>query len=171
MVKIFKKNEEISSKEMVQFGIDHLSAGITLIRYRPDFFDSGGYLIHVGYECILKGWWLELSDEIHSEHNLIRIAKMIPDFDYENLPTEIRNTIRDINQFQYLRYPNLINPIEIGDEILYPVAELVKFTLQKIPKNIRPKINNEYIKKGNRILMKKSIIKAAKKAAKKKASK
>ncbi len=171
MVKIFKKDEEISSIEMVQFGIDHISAGFTLIRSRPDFFDSGGYLIHVGYECILKGWWLELSDEIYSEHNLVRIAKKIPDFDYENLPIEIRKTIGAVNSFQYLRYPNLINPIEIGDEILHPVSELVKFTLLKIPKNIRPKVDNEYIRKGNRVLMKRPVIKAAKKASKKKVAK
>jgi hypothetical protein len=167
MVKIFKQDEEISSKEMVQFGIDHISAGVTLIKSRPDFFDSGGYLIHIGYECILKGWWLELKGEIHSEHNLIRIAKMIPELDYESLPVEFRTTIREINKFQYLRYPDLINPIEIGDEMLQPVMDLVKFTLLRLPTNIRPKTDDEYLRKGNRILMKRPISKGATKIAQK----
>lgn len=172
MRRIFKTDEELSPKEMVQYGLDHMGAGFYLFRDRPEFYDSAGYLMHIGYECLLKGWWLELDKEIHAEHDLIKISKKIPDFHYDRLQPEFKKTISMINGFQNLRYPNLINPIEIGNQILEPILELVRFTLLNIPSTIRPEEKTEHIQKGNRILMKKPIMSVAKKkvAAKKKVS-
>lgn len=155
---------------MLQFGIDHISAGFQLMRTRPDYYDSGGYLIHLGLECVLKGWWLEIDGQISSEHSLPKIAKRLPDLDYSNLPQNLRITIDKVNLFQHLRYPNLINPIEIGDDVIQPVQELIEYILKKIPKTIIPRLGDEYITKGNRVLAKKRISKAAKKKAGKKSA-
>lgn len=56
---IDKRHEEISPKEMVKYGLDHLGAGATLFKGNPEHYDSAGYLIHIGYECVLKARWLE----------------------------------------------------------------------------------------------------------------
>ena len=165
MVRIYKTDEEISPKEMVNYGFDHLSAGATLFKGSPEHYDSAGYLIHIGYECVLKGWWLEQDKEIQDGHDLIKICNRINDFQFDELPTEAQNTIKLINTFKLLRYPNLLNPIEIGTEALDPILHLIKFTLTVMPKEIRPKQHEEFIIKGNRKLYKKPIIPAKKKAA------
>jgi hypothetical protein len=51
MTRKFKTNEEISPRELVQYGFDHLGAGATLFKGTPEHYDSAGYLIHIGYEC------------------------------------------------------------------------------------------------------------------------
>lgn len=157
MRKVFKTDEELSPKEMVQYGLDHMDAGFYLFGGRPEFYDSAGYLIHIGYECLLKGWWLELDKEIHAEHDLIKIAKKIPGFKFDGIAEDLKNTMGIVNDFQHLRYPNLIDPIEIGNQIIEPILKLIHFTLLQIPSEVRPDKKGEYIKKGNRVLMKTPI--------------
>jgi len=74
MTRKFKTNEEISPRELVQYGLDHLGAGATLFKGTPEHYDSAGYLIHIGYECLLKGWWLYQDKEIESGHSLLKIC-------------------------------------------------------------------------------------------------
>ena len=167
MAKIYKSDEEISPKEMVKYGLDHLGSGATLFKGNPEHYDSAGYLIHIGYECILKGWWLEQDQEIQDGHDLIKICNRIKEFQFNELPSEAQDTIKLINTFRLLRYPNLINPIEISTEMLDPILHLIKFTLSAMPKEIRPKQQEEFIVKGNRKLYKKPIIPAKKKVASK----
>ena len=165
MTRKFKTNEEISPRELVQYGLDHLGAGATLFKGTPEHYDSAGYLIHIGYECLLKGWWLYQDKEIESGHSLLKICDRIKDFQFDELPEDAKNTIKLINQFQYLRYPKLLDPIDIGSDMLEPILHLIKFTLSCMPKQIRPKQNDEFIVKGNRRLYKKPIIPAKKKVA------
>ena len=165
MARKFKTDEEISPSELVQYGLDHLGAGATLFKGSPEHYDSAGYLIHLGYECLLKGWWLYQDMEIESGHNLLKICERIKGFEFHELPEDTQNTIKLINQFQYLRYPKLMDPIDIGSDMLEPIIHLIKFTLSCMPAKIRPKQNDEFILKGNRKLYKKPIIPAKKKVA------
>lgn len=146
----------MTPNDMVVYGLDHIDAGFKLFQ-DPTHFDSGGYLIHIGYECMLKGWWLEINGSFIEGHDLIKITENIPSFRYKSLPSEIQKTIDIVNSYKYLRYPNYEKPTEVGTEDLESIQDLVQHTLEVMPSHLYEKKSGPFATKGKRILMKRKI--------------
>jgi len=156
MSKSFVKDKDMTPNDIVVYGLDHIDAGFKLFG-DPTHFDSGGYLIHIGYECILKGWWLELNGSFIEGHDLIKITENIPLFNYKSLPSDIQKTIDLVNSYKFLRYPNHQSPTEVGTEDLEPIQDLVSLTLKLMPSKLYERKSGQVVTKGKRVLMKKKI--------------
>ncbi len=154
MTRTFKDNHDMTAKDLSLYGMDHIDAGLKLYA-NPIHLDSGGYLIHIGFECLLKGWWLELDGEINEGHNLIVIAKKIPDL--QSLPEDIEKILTLINDYSQLRYPNHQKPIEVGTDQLEDIYKLLRFIRSKMPNHLHTRDPADPITKGKRLLMKKKI--------------
>ena len=55
-------------EDLVQAGLDHYKSAIELYRLSPVYFDSGGYLMHMSAELILKAWLQELNNSFPKTH-------------------------------------------------------------------------------------------------------
>jgi hypothetical protein len=152
MVKTFTANHDMTAKDLALYGMDHIDAGLKLFT-NPIHLDSGGYLIHIGFECLLKGWWLELQGTISAGHDLNAIANKISDL--QTLPTDIQRILELVNDFGQLRYPNHQNPIEVGTDQIEDIYEFLHFIRSKMPSHLHKRDSTTPITKGRRILMKK----------------
>lgn len=161
--KTLNKKDGLFSEDVIHYGLDHISAGLKLFEFNnPLFFDSAGYLICIGYECLLKGILLELNGDIPAIHNIALLCEKIPDLNFSNLSAEFIEMIRNLNAYGKLRYPNRNDSIEVGTEWLKDIHKLINFTISKIPSTINLDSTllidgEEVIHKGGRVLMKKKI--------------
>lgn len=113
MGRTFKKSEGYTEKDFLHFGYDHIETGIQILKNgQPGQFDSGGYLIHLGLELILKAWHLHSFDSFKDVH---KIQLLIKELSISNLSEENLKTIDMIDKFFLLRYPRAVEgPIAIG---------------------------------------------------------
>lgn len=144
----------MTAKDLSLYGMDHIDAGLKLFQ-NPIHLDSGGYLIHIGFECLLKGWWLELQGTINEGHDLNVIANKIPDL--QSLPTDIQQILSVVNDYSKLRYPNHQSPVEVGTDQLEDIYKLLRFIRSKMPRHLHTRDPAFPITKGKRLLMKKKI--------------
>lgn len=158
-MKKYKREDGFSEIELIHSAIDHLASAKILFKEGPRCFDSAGYLSHLGIELILKAILLNKTNEFANEHSLIKLTDEIEkqgiELDYEKKHKAILNKI---NQFYDLRYPKVMNPVEIGDNDWDDIENLFELLMFAFPKEIQQKIQNiNHSEKGNRILMKKKI--------------
>ncbi len=154
--RIYTTEDGLLPKDLVRFGLDHIAGGFKLFHH-PYHFDSAGYLVHIGYECLLKGWILEITGKFDGVHNIALLIKQIPDLALENLPQEFIETITLIDEYQHLRYPNRKDPKEVGTEEMELIRRLVDFTVSLLPDSLCTTEDEAHVSKGGRILMKKKI--------------
>lgn len=109
----FNAEDGLVAKDLVRFGLDHIAAGFKLFSSHPFFFDSAGYLVHIGYECLLKGWVMELHQEYEGRHSIEFFRSSIPQLDVTILSNEFNETIRLIDSYEQLRYPSRNDPREV----------------------------------------------------------
>ena len=155
--RIFKLEDGLIPKELVRFGLDHIAGGFKLFQ-DPFHFDSAGYLVHIGYECLLKGWVLELTGQFEGVHDIGILIKKIPDLSPQNLPPEFIDVITLIDGYGHLRYPNNKDPKEVGTEEMSLIKEFVDFTVSLLPDELCTTNDDTHVFKGGRILMKKKIV-------------
>ena len=146
-------------EDLIQAGLDHYKSAIELYRLSPVYFDSGGYLMHMSVELILKAWLQELTNSFPKTHLLEDLYEEL--FKSENAPELTQRqleTLKVLDSYEQLRYPNRNKPVEVGDADLRFIAELHEFFLKSLPASLIDKmgtINN--LSKGGRVLMKKRI--------------
>lgn len=153
--KKFKRRDGFSEDELLHSAIDHLASAKVLFEKNYRCFDSAGYLSHLGIELILKTILLNKSDEFPNEHSLSNLSKLIEEQKVKLNYTEAHeNTLRQLDDFYELRYPKILNPIEIGDDDWKSIENLFEFLILKLPQEIQQMIKeiNE-AEKGNRILL------------------
>lgn len=169
----FFEAKDDSVREFLHYAKDHKNAAQELSKI-INYFDSSGYLYHLGHEMLFKGIHLYYFGEFEKTHDLIRLHKKIKEL-FQLSHDEII-VIKLLNGFQHLRYPMeeqlrykkcmIIDGIdysccEIGDEYLCKAENLFEKNwniLQQNPElmKIISKIN--WTKKGGRILMRKKTI-------------
>ncbi len=155
MAKRFSSYDGLVARDLVRFGLDHISAGVHLLQQHPFYFDSAGYLIHIGYECLLKGWVLEVKGAFDGTHSIKRLRNQIPELASSNLPPEMNHIIGVIDDYERLRYPNRNEPAEIGTDEMMAIKKLVNLTVQLLPETLIITESQAHATKGGRILMKK----------------
>ena len=62
--------KDFTPADLLQAGIDHLSAAELLLKNDSIFFDSAGYLAHIGIELLLKSFILYINREFEGIHSL-----------------------------------------------------------------------------------------------------
>ena len=116
---------DYNSEDLLQSGIDHLSAASLLLKSHPFLFDSAGYLAHMALELILKSWLLHQNSEFEAIHPIPELIGEIKKIDTEfSLSDREQQTIEYLSNFVKLRYPSKNNPIEIGSEDIDQIYEL-----------------------------------------------
>jgi hypothetical protein len=173
-----KQSDERTSKyeeiqELFHYGFDHLATAIALfdtpILKSPNdkkiimTLDSAAYLANIGIEQILKACLLWEKNNIKKMHGLFKIAKKI-NFLNKSISPENWQLIKEIDLFGLSRYPrqNGDYGIEIDQDDKNTAIQVFYLILEKMPEelfNIYENIgtDEEFIKKGNRILLKKKI--------------
>jgi hypothetical protein len=152
--RIFTHQDGLTPKDLVRYGLDHIAAGFKLFQH-PFHFDSAGYLIHIGYECLLKGWILGLTGQFDAVHSIKVLTQQIPALKLEILPPKFISVITLIDEYQHLRYPNRKDPKEVGTEEMLAIKELVDFTVSILPDEFCITEDEAHVHKGGRVLMKK----------------
>jgi len=138
--------------DLFHFGNDHLKAADYLFKYSPVYYDSAGYLYHLGFELILKSICLFKNGYFENVHDLKSILKLV-----ETLKSNKkynRKALDIINTYNDLRYPKIISPIEIGLDDLPKIIEFREYIESEIPNEMKIQIKNiSVLNKGNRVLM------------------
>ena len=146
-------------EDLVQAGLDHYKSAIELYRLSPVYFDSGGYLMHMSAELILKAWLQELTNSFPKTHLLVDLyQELLKSENAPDLTQRQEETLKILDSYEQLRYPNRNKPIEVGDADLQFIAELHEFFLKNLPGSLIDKMGavND-LSKGGRVLMKKRI--------------
>lgn len=162
MVRIFTK-DDCTVTDLIQYASDHIYAAERLFATSPSFYDSAGYLMHVGVELLLKAWLLQAFGEFKGIHELSQLYDKLKT--HELAPTLDKNQrqiLSLLNGYKELRYPQKKAPVEIGTNDLPKVRQFAEFIWEamgnKMPREIREEIARlDGRRKGGRPLMKRII--------------
>ncbi len=157
---IFKKENGFEPHALIQSGVDHIAAAEELFARSPSYFDSAGYLVHMGFELLLKAWHLEEFGEFSGTHSLKDLTDQLRAKGQQlNLSGEEIKTLEFADLYEMLRYPNPNNEIEVGDDdwvkidcLLATIWNQAPEIFHKFTKSVDP------TRKGGRILMKRKIL-------------
>jgi HEPN domain-containing protein len=157
--RIIKASKEYLTEDLLYFGIDHLRAAKFLYDASPSFYDSAGYLSHLGVELLLKAWFLDISGEHPKTHSLMTLwNKLISSGQDLSLQGKNIQWIQELDNHYSLRYPPEPKPIETGSDDWDKTEKLFLELCFHMPEPLQEKIQRlDYTKKGYRILMKKKI--------------
>ncbi len=143
-------------RDLLHYGLDHLSAARHLLNSSASWFDSAGYLAHIAVELLLKAWHLEVFGSFPAVHSLLQLwTELSEQPDVRPLAPGTVRTLALLDQYEKLRYPNLLNQIEIGSEHIVRIDALIKALHMRMPLGLseaREKI--DVLQKGGRLLMK-----------------
>lgn len=155
----FTTAEGFTVIELLHYGFDHVSAARYLLRRSASYFDSAGYLAHIGIELLLKAWHLDVLGYFEDTHNLQELWGVIAKAPgVQRLTSRSVRTLALLDTYERLRYPNPRSPIEIGSEHLTKVDALVKALKQRMPDSLVLAYSQiDVLKKGGRVLMKRPI--------------
>ena len=154
MPRSFTKDEYVA-EDLLQAGLDHLSAAKILLNSDPFVFDSAGYLAHMGLELMLKSWLLHLNGKFQGIHPLADLIQNLRDSGNEvQLSDREEQTLAYLSNFVELRYPTKNSPIEIGSEDMQQIYELADAIWEKLPQELIDAYKNiPKDRKGGRRLM------------------
>ena len=157
-VRIFSVAKDgLIPSDFLHSGLDHMTAAKLLFDSNPSHYDSGGYLAHIAVELLIKAWLLEIAGEFEGIHNLENhYAQLVENHIVPALDKEHQATLKMLDQFEQLRYPNRKNPVEIGDADFPRIDALVSHLCRSMPESIPKALEQgEHVRKGGRILMEK----------------
>lgn len=146
------------ANDFFEYGWDHIEAGFELLKLgNPRFYDSAGYLICIGYECLLKAWLLHSNKSTPAIHDIEKLSQNITCLNLLNMLEKMEG-IKKLNQCSVqggIRYPNHHSPVSIGTEDFEIFYQLIKFTYDHMPEDLKIQQEGEHFIKGRRILMSK----------------
>lgn len=151
--RIFKKADGYKERDFLHFGFGHYETGLILLNHHFTL-DSAGYLIHLGFELILKACHLHAFDQFTDTHDLHYLTTEIG---IRGLSGENLNMIEQIDKYYLLRYPRSVEgPIEIGSDEKDKIETLMHELWNLFPEELVNEYNNiNQAKKGGRVLMRK----------------
>lgn len=155
----FTKEDGVEAGDLLHCGQDHLSSARVLFESSPSFYDSAGYLAHMGIELLLKSWLLEVAGEFPGIHRLSDLwADLLKSHGAPALTESEANLLTKLDQFETLRYPNKKEPTEVGTEDWEMINAFAEKLRSLIPQSINtPKAADNFVRKSGRVLMKKKI--------------
>ena len=155
--KDIKTTKDYLPKDLLHFGIDHLRAAKFLYNANASFYDSAGYLSHLGIELLLKSWLLDISGKHPKTHRLMTLWNKLISLG-KDLSLQEKNIqwMKELENHYSLRYPPESKPIETGSDDCDKTEKLFSELCLHMPEHLLEKIQRfENTKKGRRILMKK----------------
>lgn len=158
-IKIFTTADGLAVRDLLHFGLDYISAAEILLNSNARHFDAAGYLAHTGFELLLKAWHLHRRKSFEATHSLSKLwADICASSDAPEMSPEHFKTLQALDAFADLRYPNLLNPIEIGSDDIPAIQSLAEAILVLMPQEMHDIINGlNPTKKAGRILMERRI--------------
>lgn len=165
MPRIYTKSDGILPVDMMHCAIDHLSASESLFESSPAHYDSAGYLAHLGIEMIIKSILLYRAGSFPGIHSIRNLFDELRSKDYiSDLPEELEVVVSTLDEYEYLRYPNLDCPVEIGTDDLILIKKLAKFLYEQLPSNLMSELSElnspqskSLILKAGRMLVRKKV--------------
>jgi len=156
IMKKFTRTDGYIEKDLIQFGVDHIFSAELLFKENPRTFDSAGYLCHLGFELIFKAIILmqnEYFEDIHALKCMLPTVK-----NYISFSKKQEEIIDCIDTYSELRYPNTMNPYEVGDDDWERIIALFSYIIDALPMKLKEDIKSiDFTKKGGRILMYKKL--------------
>ncbi len=100
---------------------------------------------------------MEEASSFGSTHNLEGLyARLHSDAGAPELDCRHTNTLRKLDEYEELRYPNRLKPIEIGSDDLNAIRQLAKQIYDSIPPALLQKLGDVKLgTKAGRVLMRK----------------
>ncbi len=71
---VYTAEEGYTVEDLLHFGYSHVDAAKLLFKADPVFYDSAGYLMHLGIELVLKAWHLYSFGQFDNTHDLVKLA-------------------------------------------------------------------------------------------------
>ena len=156
-MKKFTRQDGFSESALLHSAVDHLGSARVLFDRSPSCFDSAGYLCHLGIELVLKAMLLNKCDWFPDEHSLAKLSASIVKQNVKlHYGSEHEDIVRTLDKFNGLRYPQILDPIEIGDDDWCRIENLFDFLILSLPTGMQNELKQmDHSNKGNRILMSK----------------
>jgi HEPN domain-containing protein len=146
-------------RHLLHYGCDSISAARHLLKSSASYFDSAGYLAHIGVELLLKAWHLEVFGCFTDTHNLQKLWEPLAALpDVKALSSRSVRALAVLDAYEHLRYPTSNNPIEVGSAHAAKVDALVNAIWQRVPTSLKQTLETiNPVEKGGRVLMKRPI--------------
>lgn len=159
MPRVFRRKDGYEPKDLIHFGLDHVNAAEKLFETSPSFFDSGGYLVHLGFELLLKAWHLEVFGEFCDIHSLTKLVEQLrTKGQCLDLSTKESEVLRIVDSYAELRYPNPSYETEVESDDWEKIDGLLNRILEQTPEIFCKYFESiEPISKGGRVLMERKI--------------
>lgn len=151
----FHRADGYNERDLLRAAIDHLEAAQHLFGQDPGWYDSAGYLGHLGIELLLKAYLLAISDSFPNEHSLKKLwSQLVTHKPDATLSSDEERILHALDRLYHLRYPRPSDPVEIGTED-WPLIERTTLTIVDLMPELLQR-EFETIReptKGGRILM------------------
>lgn len=150
MEKVYKDNE-YNVEDLLQYGFDHINSGkILLCGKAVNCYDSGGYLIHLGIELVLKACLLDKLKAFDNTHRLKKLTDQLGLL----LTEDQKNTLAKLQRYYDLRYPQPNGNVSLGPSDWGKIESLINIIVHQFT----PSVNNAWdsidrLKKGGRTLL------------------
>lgn len=153
--KIFRASDGYDPVDLLKYSRDHFLASESLFGSHPQYFDSAAHLAHLSIELFLKAALLERDGQFQAEHRLSNlIDKLQAGEGSFTLSAGGKTTLTMLEQYEGSRYPNPLNPIDVGSEDLPDIQALWKELLTQLPKSLLDSFGSaDKLTKGARVLM------------------
>jgi HEPN domain-containing protein len=154
----YKKDDGFFPEDILQSSFHHYEAAKKLLNDAPGLFDSGGYILHLSIELMLKAWVLHINGEFDGTHSLQHLRQCLIESGTKLPFTKEENKVLDhLDSLNKLRYPNRKKPTEVGSEELQLAETIVQKIWQSIPHDLVTAYESiPSGSKGGRKLMRKS---------------
>ena len=156
----FSEKDGYTVSDLLHFGFGHVDAARSLFQDDPAFFDSAGYLAHLGTELVLKAWHLLWFSEYADTHDLATLYKKIKEKnDAVSVSASSEEFLSELQNFYQLRYPcRAKGPVEVGSDHLEKFNNFLDDLWAKLPSEMVEVYEKlDRTRKGGRVLMRKKI--------------
>jgi HEPN domain-containing protein len=159
MPRTFRVSDGYSIADFLHYGLDNIAAAKLLLKTNARYFDSAGYLAHLGIELLLKAWHLHVFGQFEEGHKITVLWRQLQAQDQSlNLEPKHMEILNKIDSYFALRYPNPALPQEIGDEDLDDLLALENALGNQMPDELYDVVGKlSPVRKGGRVLMERPI--------------
>ena len=159
MAKTFKAADGLVAVDLIHCGLDHVDAAQALFDGSASFYDSAGYLAHLGVELLIKGWLLKVAGQFERAHCLDKLYRsLVTQCDAPPLSDRAAKALKILDEYGELRYPNRHQPTEVGTDDWPHIDALICELLLSMPLSLREALEKEQsVYKSGRRLMEKRV--------------
>jgi HEPN domain-containing protein len=155
--KVFRKSDGYIPENLWHWADNHLSSARYLFHGSPTYYDSAGYLSHLGLELLLKAVLLDLTGEFPGGAKGHKILSLYEEIKRRHrkfeLSKEDYGTLNMLYKFYELRYPRPTRNVEIGSDDWGKIKTLYESIVDRMPKRLKNKFRKvNFLLKNGRIL-------------------